>query len=341
MSALAIHLVDPADDEQLAAWHEVYAASRCFRNPETAMVWTLPELRVELQSPSRKWWKAGYVGTVDGVAVTSGSLATPLLDNRQLADVWVDTHPEHRGRGHGSAVLAHLERVAREHDRSLLTTLASWSLEAADTGAGTPDIDFLTGRGFTLSLVDVQRWLRLPVDADRLDVLAGEAAAHHPAYTLRSWVGPVPEDLAQGWAELAASLMTEAPMGELEFEPEVADVAVFRDQEEVLARQGRTKYSTVALDADGVVVAYTDVVATTHEPGKAYQWGTLVRTADRGHRLGLAVKVANVQLLQRERPDLSLVVTWNAEVNSHMVGVNDLLGFEPIERMGEFQKRLA
>ena len=51
------------------------------------------------------------------------------------------------------------------------------------------------------------------------------------------------------------------------------------------------------------------------------------------------MKVANVQLIQRERPDLSQVVTWNAEVNAHMVAVNEQLGFEPVERLGEFHDR--
>ena len=30
--------------------------------------------------------------------------------------------------------------------------------------------------------------------------------------------------------------------------------------------------------------------------------------------------------------------TWNAEVNEHMIGINERLGFRPVERMGEFQK---
>ena len=61
----------------------------------------------------------------------------------------------------------------------------------------------------------------------------------------------------------------------------------------------------------------------------------------RGHRLGLAVKVANHRMHQRERPDAARCSTWNAEVNSHMIGVNELMGFRPVSRMGEFQKRLA
>jgi hypothetical protein len=177
------------------------------------------------------------------------------------------------------------------------------------------------------------------VPEDRLDRLADEAAARHEAFTLRSWPGPVPDDLVAGWARLVGSLMTEAPTGELDVEPEYADVATVRETEALLVAQGRTKYNTVAVDATGDVVAYSDLVTTVHEPGRAYQWGTLVRRDARGHRLGLAVKAANQRLLQRERPDVRELVTYNAEVNSHMIGVNEQLGFVPVARLGEFQKR--
>jgi hypothetical protein len=63
-----------------------------------------------------------------------------------------------------------------------------------------------------------------------------------------------------------------------------------------------------------------------------------VRRSARGHRLGLALKVANLRLLQRERPDILSVTTYNAEVNAHMIGVNQRLGFRPVARLGEFQK---
>ena len=86
--------------------------------------------------------------------------------------------------------------------------------------------------------------------------------------------------------------------------------------EALLARQGRRKYNTVALDEHGDVVAYTDIATTVHEPGRAYQWGTLVRPDARGHRLGLAVKVANLRLLAAQRPDLTELTTYNAEVNT-------------------------
>lgn len=150
----------------------------------------------------------------------------------------------------------------------------------------------------------------------------------------------MPDELLAGWAVLSASIMTEAPLGTLDLEPEAVDEDAVREDEEVIAYQGRTKFNTVALDAAGAVVAYTDLVTTIHEPGRAYQWGTLVRGADRGHRLGLAVKVANLQLLQHERPDLSLLMTYNADVNTAMIAVNERFGFAPVARRGEFQKRI-
>jgi methyl-accepting chemotaxis protein len=54
--------------------------------------------------------------------------------------------------------------------------------------------------------------------------------------------------------------------------------------------------------------------------------------------LAQAVKVANQRLLQRERPDVRELITYNAEVNRHMIEVNERLGFAPVARLGEFQK---
>ena len=151
----------------------------------------------------------------------------------------------------------------------------------------------------------------------------------------------MPDEIAQSWVDLWASLMTEAPVGDKELEPEAADVAALRADEDLLDRQGRTTYHTVALDAAGEVVAYTDLGTTIHDAGVVFQWGTLVRRDARGHRLGLAVKAANLQLIQRERDDVRRLVTWNAEVNEHMIGVNERFGFRVVARMGEFQKRLS
>lgn len=340
MSGLEIRELDPADDAALDAWHHVYDVAERHELGPAAAAWQLEEVRALMQDSGSHTWNGGWSGLVDGETVAAGWMRTPLLDNLHLADTTVHVLPDHRRRGHGSAMLRHLEGVAADRGRRVLTGLASWPYDAGSDGAGSSGPEFARARGFALALSEVERELTLPVAAGVLDRLADEAARAHAAYTLRSWVGPVPDDLLRGWAELTSSLATEAPTGDLELEPEAVSPEAVREREATIERQGRTKYNTVALDADGVVVAYTDLATTVHEPGRAYQWGTLVRRDHRGHRLGVAVKVANLRLLERERPDVRRLTTYNAEVNAHMVGVNEAVGFVPVARLGDFQKRL-
>ena len=334
--------LDVHDDAAFDAWHHVYAEAERHGREQLATVWQLEELRVLMQEPTSRHRDQGWSGVVDGEVVAVGWLRTPLLDNLERAELSVHVLAQHRRRGHGSAMLAHLERVAGERGRTVLTGEATYAYEAGPDGTGQDGPEFARARGYDLALGDVQRALRLPVADALLDRLAAEAAPHHASYTLRSWVGPVPEELLQGWADLTSLLMTEAPTGELDLEPEAASTRAVRENEAVIAKQGRRLFCTVALAADGAVVAYSNLAVTEHEPDRAYQWGTLVRRDHRGHRLGVAVKVANLRLLQAERPPaLTTLITYNAEVNAAMIGVNDRLGFAPVARLGEFQKRVG
>jgi RimJ/RimL family protein N-acetyltransferase len=243
-------------------------------------------------------------------------------------------------------MLAHVEDHARRIGRTRLVGEVSWPYAAGGGGVGSVELAWARRHGYEVGLVDVQRRLPLPVPAERLDELAVQAAPYHPGYELRSFTGPVPEDLVDGWVALSASLMTEAPMGDIDREEETADVAAVRAEEALLERQGRIRLGTAALapsddSGEGELVAYTDLVLTVHESERAYQWGTLVRTDHRGHRLGLAVKVANVRLLQETQPQITTVVTFNADVNAPMVAVNERMGFRPVQWLGELQKKLA
>lgn len=339
MSELVIEPVDPHDPGAFDAFYDVYlAAERALG--DVASPWMREEVRVSLVEGGGRRWLGAFTGRVGGRVRVVGQLSTPLVDNLTSADLAVHTHPTAQRTGLGSAMLARLEKEARERGRRVLNAEAVWPWSAGGDGAGEPGPGFARSRGFALGLGDVKRELALPVPEPLLDELAAAAAPHHAAYRLMSWEGPVPDALLEGWARLNASLLTEAPTGELEREEENADPALVREAEALLARQGRRKYNTVAVDATGEVVALTDIATTVHEPGKAYQWGTLVRPDARGHRLGMAVKVANLRLLRAARPDVSVLTTYNAEVNHHMVGVNERLGFVPVARLGEFQKRL-
>ncbi|MGA8257466.1 MAG: GNAT family N-acetyltransferase [Nocardioides sp.] len=336
--------VDVHDDTALREWYDVVVAAEREGLDDLATVWTFPEVQVMMREPSRLRERhvfVGRAGAVDGPVVASGSVVFFLQDNPTKANFLVCVHPDQRRRGHGAAMLGSMERAALAAGRSLMSTEINWPESFGSDADNWPGREFARKHGYPLTLGEVQRELAIPVDAALLDALASEAATAHEGYEVRSWVGPVPDELALGWETLASSLMTEAPMGDGEHEPEVVDVANLREHEALTAKQGRTMCCAVALTAEGEVAAYTDLAVTPHESGKAYQWGTLVRGSDRGHRLGLAVKVANIRLLQSLDLGVVRVVTWNAEVNDHMIAINERLGFAVVARAGEFQKRLA
>jgi len=343
-----VRRLDPAaEPEAYDAWHDVYATSDRHGRP-SATPWQRDELLVELLHPTADEETLAWAAhDADGTLVGAAWARLRLLDNLGWAAFELHVHPDHRRRGHGTALLAAVEADLVAQGRTTLVVESSWPWadDPAPTGAGPA---FAARHGYELGLTDVHRELALPVPDEHLAALAAEAAPHHAAYRLLSWSGRVPDEHVAGYVALEASLTTEAPVGELDLEPQAADVEAFRGREARTAAQGRTRFTTVALAPDGDLVAYTDLVSTVHEPGRLYQWGTLVRTDHRGHRLGLALKVATLRAVQAaaaagEVPPgpVRRATTWNAEVNAPMVAVNERLGFRPVERMGEFQKRLG
>jgi GNAT superfamily N-acetyltransferase/RimJ/RimL family protein N-acetyltransferase len=339
VSSLDIRRLDPRDDAALAAWHATYLASNR-HGREVSAPWMKEEIRAQLTVPSPGQRMLAFGGYVDGQVVSTATIELPLQDNLNLALIELDTHPERRHRGYGSAMLAHLEAVAREHDRNTLVTETATPYDGPPDGAGHPNVEFLVHRGFTFAIGDVMRVLDLPADETLLQRLADEAAAHHAGYQIRQFLDRVPDELVDSFGRLIGQLNTEAPQGELTIEQEVFDEARIRADEEVFRASGRSKYTTVAV-RDGEVAAYSELVVPAHDPGRVDQWGTLAGRAHRGHRLGLATKARNLLWLQQEQPDARLLMTYNAEVNAPMIAVNEALGFRPVERLGEFQKKLS
>ncbi len=88
------------------------------------------------------------------------------------------------------------------------------------------------------------------------------------------------------------------------------------------------------------LVAFSDIGVWKQEPSVAEQWNTIVEPDHRGHRLGLAVKIANLRHLRREVPEALRLETWNANENSRMIEINELLGFQIVERVDEFELTL-
>lgn len=330
----------PSFEEDLERWYAAYLASVTHQREADAAPWRLPEVRDFVRTPTGQRWCGVWLAERGGVVVGAGCLELPLADNTSLAMLTVEVPPEHRRAGVGDALLALLEQEAKARGRTLAIADVEFGIDAAEDGADQPGMLFAHAHGYTVGIADLQRRLDLPVDPDLLDRLAAEAAPHHAAYRLVSWCGDVPDDLVAGYAALAAQLVVEAPTGELELEAEDPSVEGWREREASWARQGMTMWHTAALSEAGEVVAHTVIGVSAHDRELCHQWGTLVAPGHRGHRLGLAVKVANHRALQADGAPAKAVVTWNATVNDHMVAINEQLGFHRVGRLVEVQKPL-
>lgn len=340
---LKIEEVDPFDDDALAAWLDVTNTVDRFERGAAATPWNFEEVRIGARAQEKHRKTLRFNGVADGGHVAVAEVVLPMLDNLSSAEIEVSVLPDHRRRGYGSELLTHCEAIAGEHGRNRFDAMTAWPYDGPADGAGTSGVEFAQAHGYVFGLGDVQRELTLPVDSAILDELAAEAAeAYAGEYELRSWSGPFPDDdLLLSYLELASKLLTEAPMGDNDYEEEAVDLEAHRVREAVFAEQKRMMFTTVALDRDGKVAAYTDLMAPSYDTDCVYQWGTLADRAHRGRRLGLAVKIANLRALQDAgKYDGRRLVTWNAEVNGHMVGINHRMGFVPTARAGELQKKL-
>jgi RimJ/RimL family protein N-acetyltransferase len=82
------------------------------------------------------------------------------------------------------------------------------------------------------------------------------------------------------------------------------------------------------------------VVVDTESPEIGDQHDTSVARRHRGHRLGLLLKAEMLLWLADAEPQVAHIHTNNAESNQHMIAVNDRLGYRPVARIVEFQRRL-
>lgn len=267
------------------------------------------------------------------------TVAMPTRDNLHLAEVDVLVHPEHRRRGIGTALMQAGLGIARQAGRTTATTgaLGSWGDGPRRPEAGQR---FLESAGFRLALTEVER----RADVTALDPateqrLYDEARARAEGYEIIGWTGRTPEELLPGVARLNSTFLAEAPIGELDLEPENIDADHARERNQAAIARGYFMCGVVARHrSSGEIVANT-VIGVPTEPGTtALQWITLVSPKHRGHRLGLLTKLENHRQLRRERPAVRWIYTGNADVNQHMIAINELLGFRVVDAWREYQR---
>ena len=322
-----IRQVDVFDDTELERFYEVTQRAEAFERPHHSG-WSLDEVKLELRRKDRTERAEAWAAYENGVVVGGVSLWFPVLDN--LTKCWgtLGVDPAHRRRGIGSALVAQTLTRMEQESRTIMVTESAYPFARRRDH---PYLKFAEANGFTVAIDEIRRVLPLPVEPALLRTLAAEAAPHHTAYLIESFVDDLPAELLGSFCELQNQLGVDAPTGDLDFEAESMTPRLWLERVTEERSLGRIRLTTVAIKGPGNVVAYSELILPPAPSADVWQWGTLVHRDHRGHRLGMAVKVANLEQLAAVDSARVRVLTCNAETNRHMVDINQRLGFEAVE----------
>jgi GNAT superfamily N-acetyltransferase len=279
-------------------------------------------------APRQTWIASNDAGDPVGCYL----LRLPDRENHTMAYCTLAVHPAVRRTGIGTALLAHCAGQARQAGRSRLVGPAR---------DGSPGAAFAVGRGARGGIPEVGRVLEID-DAlpARLAELRASAAPHSGGYSLVSWVGPTPDEYIDQVA-LVNSAMADAPRDE-GVEPTVWDADRIRQSERTMVEHGLTNYAVVARhDASGEIAALTEICTEADTPDWGFQQVTAVLAEHRGHRLGLLVKIAMMELLAQHEPAVRHVQTGNANANDHMIAINKQLGYQVVHVYRDWELDLA
>ena len=280
-----------------------------------------------------------FLARLEGRIVARGVYEWQPEENAPAAFLELQVAKEARRRGIGTAMLRALEDRAASDG---LTVLQSWSAHlppvssevlVSPTGFGaiestSPAVEFALAHGYRLEQVDRISRIDLPVERTLLDARRRDAEAHAADYEVVQWVGRCPEEWLADMAHLHQRMSTDAPAAAIEFVEEQWDEERMRNLDDMNEAGGRVNLTSAAVHLRSRrLVGYTDIALPEQEGRPATQEDTLVLKEHRGHRLGMLLKIANLEQLMRISPATPRITTFNAEENRPMLRVNEAVGF--------------
>jgi GNAT superfamily N-acetyltransferase len=268
---------------------------------------------------------------LDGVPVGYLSLDLPLLDNLDNAgaDLWVA--PAYRRRGVGRGLWTYAAGRIRALGRKRITVESAESPEATGFAAAVGAAAALRERRSRLDVT--------AIDEGHLSAMLAEAWTHADGYRLIRWQGVPPEQYIDHVAYLDSRFMTDAPTGDLEWEPENIDADRVRKHEQRWIARGVGRFHTgMVHSGSDRLVAWTTLSGADDTPTHLWQHITLVDPLHRGHRLGTIAKVENLAYAREHRPALAAIDTWNATSNEYMLAINRAMGFRAVDTWVEWQQ---
>lgn len=318
--------VRPFAPDDYAAYVEVVNRSY----PEYG--WTVEEVRHDDES----WVKTPQFFRTRVVADAGGRVvgAADLRHSRGhfSPDVyWVEiaVDPDHRRRGHGSALFEAVDRAARERGARVLRANAKESMSDG--------VRFAERRGFTETKRDWESRLfvkdfgferfaaapeRVRAAGIRITTLADELARDREAAIARAF-------------ELFEDVRRDVPAVEA---ATPIDLELFRT-DEIEGPGALMDAFFIAIDADGRWIGLSNMLRSLEDPSFLWQGLTGVRREARGRGVAMALKLETVRYAQRT--GVEHIKTWNDTRNRPMLAINEAMGFVKQPVWIQYEKVMA
>jgi GNAT superfamily N-acetyltransferase len=327
--------ITPVSLADTAAFDAYFAAQQVMHEREVPKFppphRVLTERSFEFPWPGSK--SEHYVATVDGEPAGYVDLGLPQEDNTTRGHFDISVLPGFRARGYGRELLAYAEERARANGRVSVNTHTVWNIPELNlTALDQAGIEFARKQpDYREALSEVNRVLHIAdVDDSVLEKMLDHARGKADGYRVVRWIDAAPEEFVHDVAYLDGRLIQDAPMGDTGWEAADVTSARVRRDEQCSKDRGRTNYHTgVVHEESGKLVAWTTISAQDVEPHHGWQQITIVEPGHRGHRLGALVKVENYRFFMDNRPEVTVIDTFNAHENSYMIAINEEMGFRP------------
>lgn len=328
MDLMDIIGLDIHDTEQLRAfWDVEQAAHRDVRS--RPLLRTFPALAHAYGNPTPHYRREPLAAVVDGHVVGIADLGFSVGTNEHLADLEISVHPDHRRRGVGRALHAEATRRRRAAGR----TSDRGEVYSPVDGPHSAALAFARVLGYADAHREHHLVIELPLDPDHL---AGLAAIGHDGYEIVTWRNRCPDDRVDDYVAMRNRMNADVPTGDLDRRPTVLDRDRIRLEEQRLGRNHDFVVAAARRTSDGTFGGYS-LMFVPHGTHEALQDDTLVMPDHRGRHLGLALKLATLEIVQRDHPDRTSLHTWTAPDNDAMYRTNQRFGFRAVEAMHDMQ----